>query len=234
VLHIEHQPRHLVVAVVGVSVVITLEACLRRQHLSAQAVDTPRRPARVADRHGRQCRPLERPRDGLAQDLGPQGLGAPLVQQHIAVVEQARDAEARGLSAHAGFKRDARAAERAVGDGDRLVAESAVDDLVPVQDAHGVGARYPLVLDAQDPIGIGQAGACGLHEARLIDGACAVARRATGLDGRDTHQRAAQVEAVERSCRRTQWCAHRGDACSPRRRSVSIASSHGDDPKFRS
>ncbi len=159
---------------------------------------SPIGPGGVRQWHQLQLLALERPADRLAQQLRPKRLGRAVVEQHVAVVEQARDAERCALACHPCAEGHARAAQRAIGDGDEFAAEAVVDDLMPVEDANGVGAHHAAACQAEHAVLADQTRLHCADEARAVDGRDAVARRPAARDRRGRHQGVRQIETVER------------------------------------
>ena len=112
---------------------------------------------------------LERTGNGLRRDLRPERLRRPVVEQQVAAVEQPRDTKCRRLAPGSCHVRNAGAAQRAIGDGDRIVAEVVVDDFVPVQDPDRVRLHHAISSQAEYPVGGGKTCGTGGRELRRVD-----------------------------------------------------------------
>ncbi len=104
----------------------------------------------VAPRHDPRGQLLElRPRQladqGIASELLPPGLRLPVVHDEVGVAQLPGRPEVEHPAVDAPVEGDRRVAEGAEGDGDRSVAETCVDDLVPGQDLQRI--RTALALD---------------------------------------------------------------------------------------
>lgn len=170
------------------------------EHLGLGMGGHPRVPACVGERHARQRCSLERAGHGAPGNLRPKRFGCAVLKEHAAVVEQPRNAKARGLPGHACIQGDARAAQRAVGDGNRFVAEAVVDDLVPVEDARRLGTRDAVARNAENTVASARPLPSALH-------------KMSPVDGLQRHQRAGEVEAVSRGLRLRVCQRQRGHTC---------------------
>ena len=135
----------------------------------------------------------ERARDGLTGVVGPQALGLAVVHDECRVVEPARSAEVEDAIAELAVVPDSRVAQRAVGDGDRLATDGVVDDLVPQQHLHRVGAGITVERERDHGfLGLQEADVGGPLELRCVDGGDAVGWRPAGEDIEGRHQRFGQ------------------------------------------
>ena len=76
-------------------------------------------------------------------------------------------------------------------------AETVVDDLVVIEDAHRVGLLFTVQIDAQHAVVVGEkAGVCCRHKVGCVESRDAIPRWAAMLDLFNGHQRPGQVKTV--------------------------------------
>src|SRR6516225_253049 len=114
--------------------------------------------------------------DGVAPELLPPALGLTVVHHEIGVSEFARRAEIEHAIFHRTFENERGITERAIGDRHRCASDHVVHDLVPDQNANGIGPRIAVDGERDDWFRIadaaGPSGCCAvaeLLEARPID-----------------------------------------------------------------
>ena len=105
----------------------------------------------------------ERPHNGPVEELVPKRIRLAVVHQLVRAIEEARGAEDEGLGPprHLGLEKDARAAQRAVGERHGHPADHVVEHLVPIEDAQRIGARITLNLDAEHELVVAEVGGVG-------------------------------------------------------------------------
>ena len=127
--------------------------------------------------------------DALAQELLPPAFRGAVVHHEIGIAQLARGAELQRHAVDAPVEDNGGVAERAIGHGHRDAADAVVDDLVPGQNAEGIGLGFAVNLEPDHRLPRAQISdrRDGL-EFRIVDRRDAVLGRAAAHDLAKVHR----------------------------------------------
>src|SRR5215471_9732792 len=97
-----------------------------------------------------------RPCHGLTAQLRPQAFSSAVVHQQVALIKETRNAEDYFAAMYLAVEDDSTRGERAIGDGQRLAADTVIDDFMPVHDAERIGLGFTTACDADNLVIVGK------------------------------------------------------------------------------
>src|SRR6266851_956783 len=182
--------------------------------------------------------------DGVAAKLLPPARGLTVVHHKVRVSELARRAEIENPVPHRAFENEGGIAKRAIGDSHGRFPDTIVHDLMPDQDAQGIGPRVAAngerddrlcIADAASPSGCNAIGEP--LEARRVDRWNIVPARPARLNllQRDSVLREVRAGPLRSPASRLDWSSARGraDGRGDKRRRQHYRSDAVSEPQLR-
>ena len=139
---------------VGISIVVSKRSGFRREDERQRMGRAPFHPGRMLEKDRCESLAGQRACNGMHRYLRPQALRLMVVHEEIALIEQTGDTERIQTPLHDSIKRDAGAAERAIGDDHGGAADRVVDDLMPIENLDRVRLGFCSQCESQDAISV--------------------------------------------------------------------------------